>query len=252
MPYRKTAIRHPLARVRSIIAIDQRTLHRRVGCSLVTIKRIEQGTLPLSRTMAERLETALGVSAAYLRHGKASKPPTTPTGEPFTNDTYARRQLELREGTLIQSAAFFPFRWAARLGAIASKAGEKHRLLAFHYKVEALALELQNEFGIDQEDHERLKRICSGSGLLTVGAHDEKMPPSTFAQLAEMDGLPYKATTKTSTAEEHEAAQAKAAGLTVPQYRKKQARDLARWEKNEAAKASDKLQAKKAGLKRRR
>lgn len=199
MPYRKSAIRHPLKRVRSIIGIDQRTIARRVGCSVVAIKRIEQGTLALSRPLADKLEAALGVSAAYLRHGKASQPPKTPKGEPFTADTFARRELELREGTLIQSAAFFPFRWAAKLGAIASKAGDENRLLAFHYKVEALALELEKEFGIDCEEHKKLKRICSGSGLLTVGARDEKMPPNTFAQLAHMDGLPYKATTKTKT-----------------------------------------------------
>lgn len=221
MPYRKSAIRHPLKRVRSIIGIDQRTIARRVGCSVVAIKRIEQGTLALSRPLADKLEAALGVSAAYLRHGKASQPPTTPKGEPFTADTFARRELELREGTLIQSAAFFPFRWAAKLGAIASAAGDENRLLAFHYKVEALALELEKEFGIDREAHERLKQICSGSGLLTVGAHDEKMPTSTFAQLAQMDGLPYRATTKTTTVR-------------------------LRPDAAEAAKAFDKLQAKKA------
>jgi len=202
MPYRKSAIRHPLKRVRSIIGLDQRTIARRVGCSVVAIKRIEQGTLALSRPLADKLEAALGVSAAYLRHGKASQPPTTPTGEPFTQDTFARRELEIRTKQLIQSAAFFPFRWAARLGAIADAAGDKNRLLAFHYKVEALALELQKEFGIDRASERDLLRLCAepkGFNLLRVGAHDEQMPRAAFLQLAEMDGLPFKATTKTTT-----------------------------------------------------
>jgi hypothetical protein len=169
---------------------------------VVTIKRIEQGTLAMSRSIADKLEAALGVSAAYLRHGKASKTPTTPTGEPFTADTFARRELEIREGSLIQSAAFFPFRWAAKLGAIADSAGDKNRLLAFHYKVEALALELQKEFGIKPKTQAELLRLCSepsGGNLLEIGAHDDNMSPATFRQLASRDGLPYKATTKTTT-----------------------------------------------------
>jgi len=233
MPYRKSSIRHPLKRVRSIIGLDQRTIARRVGCSVVAIKRIEQGTLALSRPLADKLEAALGVSAAYLRHGKASQPPTTPTGEAFTQDTFARRELEIRTKQLIQSAAFFPFRWAARLGAIADAAGDKNRLLAFHYKVEALALELQKEFGIKAETEANLRRICSGSGLLAVGAHDERMPQATFEQLAGMDGLPFKAKSKTVTVDEHNAAQAKAAGLTVEEWKKKKARDYARWVKKQ-------------------
>jgi transcriptional regulator with XRE-family HTH domain len=236
MPYRKSAIRHPLKRVRSIIGLDQRTIARRVGCSVVAIKRIEQGTLALSHALADKLETALGVSAAYLRHGKASHPPTTPSGEPFTRDTFARRELEIREGQLIQSAAFFPFRWAARLGAIADAAGDKNRLLAFHYKVEALALDLQNEFGISRAAERDLLGICAepdGFNLLRLGAHDERMPRAAFMQLADMDGLPFKATSKTQAADEHIAARAKAAGLTVKQLIKKDAQDYARWEKEQ-------------------
>ena len=233
MPYRKSAIRHPLKRVRSIIGLDQRTVARRVGCSAITIKRIEQGTLALSHALAEKLEAALGASAAYLRHGKASQPPTTPTGEPLTQDTFARRELEIREGQLIQSAAFFPFRWAAKLGAIADAAGDKNRMLAFHYKVEALALELQKEFGIKAETEANLRRICSGNGLLAIGAHDERMPRAAFEQLAGMDGLPFKATSKSQSVDEHITARAKAAGLTVKQLIKKDAQDYARWEKEQ-------------------
>jgi len=226
MPYRKSAIRHPLKRVRSIIGIDQRTIARRVGCSVVSIKRIEQGTLALSRPLADKLEAALGVSAAYLRHGKASQPPKTPKGEPFTADTFARRELELREGTLIQSAAFFPFRWAAKLGAIASAAGDENRLLAFHYKVEALALELEREFGIDLPAQRDLQQICEAPenwNLNNVGVHDDAMPKAAFFQLMDMEGLPHKATTKTKTIR-------------------------LRPDAAEAAKAFDKLQAKKARL----
>ena len=230
MPYRKSPIRHPLKRVRSIIGLDQRTVANRVKCSPVTIKRIEQGTLALSRALADKLEAALGVSAAYLRHGKASKPPTTPTGETFTKDTFARRELELREGMLIQSAACFPVRWAAKLGAIAASAGDSNRMLAFHYKVETLALELEREFGIVAAAERDLRRLCvepheaepeKWLNLWLVGAHDKKMPPETLRQLAQMDGLPYKATTKTTT------------------------RRL-RPDAAEVAKALDKLQARKA------
>lgn len=233
MPYRKTAIRHPLKRVRSIIGIDQRTVANRVKCSLVTIKRIEQGTLALSRSLADKLEASLGVSAAYLRHGKASHNPITPTGEPFTKDTFDRRELEIREGTMIQSAAFFPFRWAALLGAIADSAGEKNRLLAFHYEVEALALKLQKKFGIDRAAERDLKKLCTmpheaepkrWMNLLMVAVHDRKMPFETVCRLAQMDGLPYKATTKTKTVR-------------------------LRPDPNKAANAYDKLTAKKAGVK---
>jgi transcriptional regulator with XRE-family HTH domain len=73
MPYRKSSIRHPLKRVRSIIGLDQRTVALRAACSTVTIKRIEQGTLALSRPLADKLEAALGVSAAYLSEIETGK-----------------------------------------------------------------------------------------------------------------------------------------------------------------------------------
>jgi transcriptional regulator with XRE-family HTH domain len=227
MPYRKSSIRHPLKRVRSIIGLDQRTVALRAACSTVTIKRIEQGTLALSRPLADKLEAALGVSAAYLRHGKASQPPTTPTGEPFTKDDYQRREMERRTGKEIQSAAFFPFRWAALLGAIASAAGNKNKLISFHYKVEALALELQKEFGIDGAAQRDLLRLCKepdGFNLLRVGAHDESMPPSAFQQLANSEGLPFRATVKKKTVAVLKADAAKAADA----YDKLQARKARR------------------------
>ena len=95
-------------------------------------------------------------------------------------------------------------------------------------------MELEKEFGIDRAAERDLKRLCTEPheaepkrwmNLLLVAAHDKKMPSATVSQLAQMDGLPYKATTKTTT-------------------------KRVRPDADKAAKAFDKLQAKKGGLKR--
>ncbi|MDW8234836.1 MAG: helix-turn-helix transcriptional regulator, partial [Roseiflexaceae bacterium] len=60
---------------RKALDLTQADLARVAGCAVVTIKRIERGTLRPSRLLAERLATALAVSpaerAGFIRSARA-------------------------------------------------------------------------------------------------------------------------------------------------------------------------------------
>lgn len=72
---------------RKALDLTQADLARAASCAVVTIKRIEQGTLRPSRLLAERLATALAVSpaerASFVRRARSRLHPVVPPANPY-------------------------------------------------------------------------------------------------------------------------------------------------------------------------
>ena len=229
---RKSPLRHPLAVVRvKILGITQRELAEMVGCSKVTIQKVElrDKKLSLPPALASRIEHEVGVSAAYLLAGDARKPPVTPRGGPLTKLAYEAHRAKLEAGMRPEKSVFFPFREIAELGAIASAAGGKGRLAFFNYKLDRILREMRKDFGADDKaremivgacGHERLKKdlkrnflgdpavqgrveqICNAHALRDKCiVHDVGLSESEMARLVQADGRPRKITTKQSVVE---------------------------------------------------
>jgi transcriptional regulator with XRE-family HTH domain len=229
---RKSPLRHPLAVVRvKILGLTQRELAAMVGCSKVTIQKVElrDEKLSLPPALASRLEHELGISAAYLLAGNPRKPPVTPRGGPFTKLGYEAHRAKLEAGMRPEKSAFFPFREIAELGAIASAAGDKGRLAFFNYKLDRTIRELRKEFGADEAargiisaacGHERLKKdlkrnflgdpavqgrveqICNAHALRDkCVVHDVGLSEGEIAQLARAEGRPRRIVTTSRVVE---------------------------------------------------
>ena len=73
---RPSANRHVLAVLRKTLdGMHQHELASLVGCSVETIRRIEKGPLKLSKSLAQRISTATGVSLDWLITGDIKTPP---------------------------------------------------------------------------------------------------------------------------------------------------------------------------------
>jgi transcriptional regulator with XRE-family HTH domain len=229
---RKSPLRHPLAVVRvKILGLTQRELAAMIGCSKVTIQKIElrDKKLSLPPALASRLEHEIGVSAAYLLAGNTRKPPITPRGGPLTKLGYEAHRAKLEAGMRPEKSVFFPFREMAELAAISSAAGDRGRLAFFNYKLERTIRELRREFGADEAarelvlstcGHERLKKdlkrnflgdpavqgrveqICNAHALGDkCVVHDVGLSQGEIAQLARSDGRPRRIVTTRTVVE---------------------------------------------------
>jgi transcriptional regulator with XRE-family HTH domain len=87
-------MRHVIANVRMKTGLSQSQLSKILGCSIVTVQRIEQGTLALSEDLAAKAQKVLDVSADWLLVNDPTQPATTPRGGLWTEHFY-----ELTQGT---------------------------------------------------------------------------------------------------------------------------------------------------------
>ena len=84
---RPSVCRHVLVKIRDQLGLQQKELANLVGCSTSTIKRIERGSLGLSRGLARKISERLGVSMNYLSDNDLRKNPVTDSGEKWTRQT---------------------------------------------------------------------------------------------------------------------------------------------------------------------
>lgn len=84
----KPALRHVLGDVRLKAGLSQLELSKLLGCSGITVQRIEQSTLPLSIDLASKVEEELDVSAAWLLANDPRVPAMTPRRTLWTKDLY--------------------------------------------------------------------------------------------------------------------------------------------------------------------
>ena len=72
--------RHVLAEVRIKCGLTQRELGELLGVAMITIQRIEQGSLALSEDLATKAERELNVSAAWLLANDSKQPAVARSG----------------------------------------------------------------------------------------------------------------------------------------------------------------------------
>jgi transcriptional regulator with XRE-family HTH domain len=87
---RPSVCRHVLVKIRDQLGLQQKELANLVGCSTSTIKRIELGSLGLSRGLARKISERLGVSMNYLSNNDLRKDPVTDSGEKWTRQTFEK------------------------------------------------------------------------------------------------------------------------------------------------------------------
>jgi transcriptional regulator with XRE-family HTH domain len=87
---RPSVRRHVLVDIRKEIGYQQKELAALVGCSTSAIKRIELGSLALSRRLARKMSESLGVGMAYLLENNLRKNPVTDSGESWTRAMFER------------------------------------------------------------------------------------------------------------------------------------------------------------------
>jgi transcriptional regulator with XRE-family HTH domain len=95
---RKPAMRHVLADVRLRAGLSQAKLAKLLGCSLVTVQRIEQGKLGLSEGLATKAQKLFDVSAGWLLANDPTQLAVTPRGDMWTKDFYELTSQELPPG----------------------------------------------------------------------------------------------------------------------------------------------------------
>jgi transcriptional regulator with XRE-family HTH domain len=84
----KPAKRHVIAEIRIKAELTQAELAKILGVAAVSIQRIEQGRLGLSKELAEKAEKELGISADWLLANDPTKPAVTPHDVLWTKDFY--------------------------------------------------------------------------------------------------------------------------------------------------------------------
>ena len=97
--------KHVLSVLRKIIGATVPETKAVLGLSRDTVKSISSGRLAFSERAARTVAAKTGVSIAWLLAMDASKPPTTEGGEPFTEETFNRHEMQHDKFTLTLPAS---------------------------------------------------------------------------------------------------------------------------------------------------
>ena len=91
---RKPRFIHPVRQVRTCLGYSQPAFAKLIGCSAIAIQRIENGTLQLSRRLANSILEATGADPVTLRAGRDAK------AMDMMGQEYSKESLELYKNTL--------------------------------------------------------------------------------------------------------------------------------------------------------
>src|SRR5258707_13742526 len=92
---RPSPFRHPIAVLRTLLALNQEEFGKEIGLSRRTIQSIELGKLRLTEANALKIEEKTGASIHWLLAGDPSVPPYRE--DPVTGEkiSYTKRDFEL-------------------------------------------------------------------------------------------------------------------------------------------------------------
>jgi transcriptional regulator with XRE-family HTH domain len=82
---RKPRVTHPLRDLRTVLNMTQPAFAKFVGCSAITIQRIENRTLKMSHVLADKILEATGVNPRELAAGRKA---VDVEGNPYTKQSY--------------------------------------------------------------------------------------------------------------------------------------------------------------------
>jgi transcriptional regulator with XRE-family HTH domain len=141
---RKPAMRHVIADVRIKAGLSQAQLSKMLGCAIVTVQRIEQGSLAPSEDLAVRAQMELGVAAAWLLANDSTRPALTPGGGKWDKSIYEFTQgerLEMRENIRrgLEASRKFAMKWCPPEAAELLRANEaRDRILVMLQRTQGL------------------------------------------------------------------------------------------------------------------
>ena len=158
---RKPRVTHPLREIRNCLIMTQPAFAAFVGCSAITIQRIENRTLKMSHTLADKILEATGANPSELAAGRKA---VDSKGNPYTKQSYedykkwlqySRHSIEYYRSHLI--------RFVDLLLISSERAG--------HAKLHSVVAALQNAFVKIAEDFDLKKNI---NGYLIEQGHVRK------------------------------------------------------------------------------
>jgi transcriptional regulator with XRE-family HTH domain len=184
---RKPQFLHPLRVIRTCLGHTQPSFARLLGCSPITIQRIENGSLAISRKMAYTIMEATGADPVHLRtepRGEA----IDMMGQPYSKQSYdaCNKILPLTDSEilfLVKKIVSY-----AELMLIASQPGAKYRTRAVFAEIVESFQKAADDFDLKTKIHDFLiekgsvdKRIYRVSDLRKfpkfadiIGFKDEK------------------------------------------------------------------------------
>jgi transcriptional regulator with XRE-family HTH domain len=152
---RLSKLRHPLAVLRHIlgqrgIPMGQKQMADLLGCSTITIQKIENGGLRLSERLAWRISHETGVARDWLLKGLPVPPPTLYAG-PYTRETYEKFRSRKTPSHKVIDQLMLPayiILCHAKLRSIAESAHKRSAdFQLFRYKLDIALGELASVFG---------------------------------------------------------------------------------------------------------
>jgi len=166
-----------LALLRATIGQTQQEFAELVGCSLPTIRAIEQRKLALSEKLAQKLSDETGVRISWLLDGDATRPPSDANEVLVTKESFEQHQVNLVRRRI-------PLPPEERTGQILAKncrllmsilvSAERHGNQDLcGYKIGEALEELKKQFGSDQEFAP--KPVSQGGRILLHGWLEEWM-----------------------------------------------------------------------------
>ena len=117
---RPSALRHPVAVLRTLLGMNQPDFAKLVGSSPATIQSVELGPQRkgLSEEVALKIARATGASPDWLMTGDPSLPPVDINGQPYTKDTLRDYKTYLETWPQGSVDASIEFRFAEIVGKI--------------------------------------------------------------------------------------------------------------------------------------
>jgi transcriptional regulator with XRE-family HTH domain len=185
----KPAKRHVVANARLEIGLSQVDLADLLGCSTVTVQRIEQGTLALSEELALKVQEALDISATWLLANDPARPPITPGGGLWNRFNYEfaqasqpefepldislrdelERENEIKTEELSEDIAASEI--YAMYRAMLKKARGSPKRTILRYRVAKAFQELKKDFPPDEENFEELNQLGYEKALAEYKPH---------------------------------------------------------------------------------
>jgi transcriptional regulator with XRE-family HTH domain len=162
---RKPKRLHVLHTLRNLYGLSQPKLAGMVGCSPMTIKQIEAGTLRPSADLAHRIYIATWLDPEQLIENSMPELPRSPMGEPLTPETPQLIGRTHREGEGLNKLAESKRHYAALIDLLLDSSIPKNKLWALRVAFRAAIERLISDFELEAAIKELLTKRWASQDL---------------------------------------------------------------------------------------
>jgi transcriptional regulator with XRE-family HTH domain len=188
MPRRPTKL-HVLRTIREILGLSQVAFAKKIGVAPVTIKKIENHTVPMSKNTAELIGAFTGASQEQLLENTRPAEPKNHWGDPYTKEWFETEyKSEITKGLVDTYVADITVKAQMALDACASVRSRDGEAVAIAFLI---AIEdITHKFQLDSKVNELMSKfLASNIGVPSARAQ-------YYAELEEMRALKTKARQK--------------------------------------------------------